>query len=580
MQNIPGIPLEKEEQIAVLKISAVKKSDQQGLFADLFNQHADMVESELALAPVSTKDKMVEAAPVAAAGTAAATSSPATAGKSAASSSSGKTAAGEEKAVPARDSEARISEEEFEDVKEDLKAYGMTDEEIGKLEEQVKSDEGMTWGQLVAAIAEKMTAMRSTRITDDQKVELKSFFSKFGFTDKESDKLVTQLEKGNFDKVLKELKAKVDAMPQDKQLLFDKKEIEAFSAALGFSKEFTDKVKELLGSNALPKEVKQAFTLIRQELADMDTKNRELVKAVGKAFAKAMGDESKATTAARQIAEAVDLKPRVAEEKVRAEVKEDLAQAVKVRKDSLPENTARKADRESLAANTGIKAETGPETTADKPDNEAESEGNWNHMFNNLRDDGAQGGNAEARTERAAAAALSKAGVTELASQAKTKSAWEKVSAPKVMKQVNNAVLKTLSSGAKQLTLQLTPENLGKLSIVLQVNGKEVGATIRAENADAAKIITENLDIIKHSLESQGLKVEKLDVQAGLAGNQDYRDWYGESEHNLAREREVMIAMRNHMKQMRDENNDILAQDVQHAREQAIHADQGLHIIA
>ena len=148
------------------------------------------------------------------------------------------------------------------------------------------------------------------------------------------------------------------------------------------------------------------------------------------------------------------------------------------------------------------------------------------------------------------------------------------------MKQVDDAVLRTLNSGAKQLTLQLSPENLGKLSIVLQVSGKEVGATIRAESADAAKVIADNLDIIKSSLEAQGLKVEKLDVQTGLTGNQDYRDWYGENEHNLARDREAVIAMRNHMKQMREENGDILGQDMQLVRDRAMLADNGLHLIA
>lgn len=582
MQNIPGIALEKEEQLTVLKISAVKKSDQQSLFADLFNEHADMVENELALAPVSSQDKMLETASVAATTGTSTTAAASSTDKAATDSVATKTDTKKKKETSTiEDNDSRISEEEFEEVKEDLEAYGMTDEEIAKIEEQVKSDEGMTWGQLVAAVAKKMASTRTTEITDDQKVELKSFFSKFGFTDKESDKLIDQLEKGNFDKVMKELQAKIDAMPEDKQLLLDKTEIEAFTAALGFSSEFASKVKELLGTNSLPKDVKQAFTMIRQELAAMDKKDEELVKAVGTVFAKAMGDESKATTAARQIAEAVDLKPRVAEEKIEAEVKEDLAQAVKDHKEVLPDNTARKASQESLASKTEIKADTQTDAPAtDKQDAEPEQESGWNHMFNKMTEDTTSNANTQARTETTTAS-LSKAGVTEMTADTKTKAAaWEKVSAPKLMKQVENAVLKTLSNGTKQLTLQLSPENLGKVSVLLQVSGKEVSATIRAESADAAKVIADNLDIVKNSLEAQGLKVEKLDVQTGLTSDQNYRDWFGESEHNLAREREVMIAMRNHMKQMREENGDLMAQDLQPLGNQAIHADQGLHIIA
>ena len=147
------------------------------------------------------------------------------------------------------------------------------------------------------------------------------------------------------------------------------------------------------------------------------------------------------------------------------------------------------------------------------------------------------------------------------------------------MKQVETALLKNLGNNTKQLTLQLTPENLGKLSIVLQVHGKEVNAVIRAENPEAAKIIASNIDIIKNALESEGLKVEKLEVQAGLTNNQDSHDWFGQNEHNMARDREAMATMRNHMKTMRG-GNDNMAQDLQSLREQAINADNGLHIIA
>lgn len=579
MQNIPGIALkEATEQMQTVRFSAVKKDDQQAmLFADLFNEHANRVENELALAPVSNKEKMLEAAPE-------------TEPEEAPVNAAGTKAPVKEDTEPVvRDKEARMTQEELDEVKDDLKEYGMSDEEIAKIEEKVNSEEGMTWGEFVSVVAHKMAEMRQVELSDGQKDKLMSFFSKFGFTEKESAKLVSHLEKGHFAKVMKALKAKLEAMPQDQPLLIDKKEVEAFTAAMGFSKELTTKIQELFGANTLPKDVKQAFTLIRQELAEMDKKDEQLVRILGKAVAKAMGDESKATTVARQIAEAVDLKPRVAEEKPTVEVKEDLAEAVKGRKEVIPEANVRKASEDNLTSKAEIKTDTRSEVKADTKSDanndvhannqDNESDENWNNFFGKMREDGSQASNSQAQIRANNAEALAKAGLTEADARAKAK-AWEKVSAPKVMKQVDNAFLKTLNNGAKQLTLQLTPENLGKLSIVLSVQGKEVGATIRAESPDAARIIADNIDIIKNSLESQGLKVEKLDVQTGLNSNQDYQDWFGENEHNLSREREAMIAMRNHMKQMRKENGDIMAQDLQQLREQAITADQGLHIIA
>jgi flagellar hook-length control protein FliK len=74
--------------------------------------------------------------------------------------------------------------------------------------------------------------------------------------------------------------------------------------------------------------------------------------------------------------------------------------------------------------------------------------------------------------------------------------------------------------------------------------------------------------------------VDKLDVQAGLADSQDFNNWFGESEHNLSREREAMIAMRNHMRSMRAQGGGGMAQDVQSVGERVITSDQGLHLIA
>jgi len=554
MQNIPGIAIEKTtEQIPTVKISAVKRNDQQSLFADLFDQHADMVEDELAFAPVSTKEKMLETAPqigeqeqtVNAAGT--------------------KAPVREDEETEMRDLDQRMTKEEFEEVKEDLEQYGMSDEEIAEIEKKVDSEEGLTWGQFAAEVSNKMAEMRKAELTDAQKDKLDGFFAKFGFTPKESANLIKQIENGEFGTVMNSLKAKVEAMPQDKQMLFDKGEIEAFSAAMSFSSEFTSKIKELFGSNTLPKDIKAAFTQIRQELANMDKKDQQLVRAVGKIFAKSMGDKSKESSAARQIEEAVDLKPRVAEENIRPEGKENFKQAVETRKDALPDANAKKNSEKAEADILDQNQDT-------------ESEDNWKNFFGKLSDDGSQSDRSQMQSKLGNTESSLNAGATEIQTKTGTK-AWEKISAPKVMKQLETALLKNLGNGAKQLTLQLTPENLGKLNIMLQVQGKEVSAIIRAENPDAAKVIAENLEVIKNSLENQGLKVDKLEVQTGLAGNQGSHDWFGQNQHNMARDREIMVAMRNHMKNMRGENG-TMAQDLQSMREQAINADQGLHVIA
>jgi flagellar hook-length control protein FliK len=592
MQNIPGTAAEAASEAAKLVQLATSsksrgtnqsaladaKDGQTTLFADLFNEHTEMVEDELSMAPVTSKEQMLDSAPgikeeeeeektTSAAGTKAPKVTP----------------KAEEEAEEDKSLETRMTSEDLDGVRDDLKEYGMSDEEIAAIEDQVNSEEGMTWGQFVSTVAKKIAAARESELSDEKKASLAGFFGKLGFTEKETDKLIGQLEKGQFDKVLSQVEAKIAAMPEDQQTMFSKDEVEAFVSSMGLTKEFATRVQELLSSSTLPKDMKQAFTQIRQELAGLDKKDQKLVKAVGKAFASIMGDAHKASSAAAQVAEAVDLQPRVAEDKADTNVREELAQAFRERKDAQSDNTVRRQAQQSAADKAEIKTDTTVQDQAadNELDPEAEHERKWGDFFDKVREDGSQTKDSSAKVKTGEATSTTKTALSQQATTSSTATkAWEKVSAPKVMKQVDQAVLKTLNNGAKQLTLQLTPENLGKLSIVLSVHGKEVSATIRAENSDAHKIISDHLHIIKQSLEAQGLKVDKLDVQAGLADNQNFNNWYGESEHNLSREREAMIAMRNHMRSMRAQDGGTMARDLQSVGERVITSDQGLHLIA
>jgi len=562
MQNIPGIALEKAtEQAKTAQFSAVKKSDQQSLFADLFDQHSTRIESELALTPVSTQDEMLDVAP-----------DVSTEAEAPVNAANTKAPVKEDTEQPVeRDRDQKMTQEDLDEVRDDLKEYGMTDEEIAKIEEDINSEEGMTWGQFVSTVADKMADMRKVDLSDEQKGQLNTFFSKFGFSDKESAKLIKQLEQGKTADVMAALKAKVDNMPEGKQLLFSKDELQAFSAAMNFSKEFTSKIKEAFGQNMMAKEVKEAFTMIRQELADLDKKDQNLVRSVGKAFVAAMKENHKDSTAAKDLNEAVDLKARVAEEGPKVATKEDLKNAVEQRKDSLSDANARKSEQKVMPEQA--------KSDANDQGQQSESDEHWNNFFSKLQNNpGDQKVTTQFQAKTENIESMLKTGLADMTAQTKSQS-WEKISAPKVMRQVENGFLQNLSNGTKQLNIQLTPENLGKLNIMLQVRGKDVSATIRAESVDAAKVIADNIDIIKSSLENQGLKVEKLEVQTGLANNQDSNDWFGNNEHNLARDREAMVAMRAHMKNMREENTG-MAQDMQNIREQAINADQGLHVIA
>ena len=204
MQNIPGIALEKaSEQFKTVSFSSVSKSDQQLLFADLFDQHSNRIEDELALTPVSTQDKMLDVAPARADEVQSQVNT---------TPVEAPVRDDEEPINEERDRDQLMTQEDLDEVREDLKAYGMTDEEIAEIEEEINSEEGMTWGQFVSTVADKMSDMRKVSLTGEQKDQLGTFFAKFGFNPQQSAKLISQLENGEQAEVMAALKEKIDNM--------------------------------------------------------------------------------------------------------------------------------------------------------------------------------------------------------------------------------------------------------------------------------------------------------------------------------------------------------------------------------
>jgi flagellar hook-length control protein FliK len=103
-----------------------------------------------------------------------------------------------------------------------------------------------------------------------------------------------------------------------------------------------------------------------------------------------------------------------------------------------------------------------------------------------------------------------------------------------VLNQVHSGLLQNMGQGRQQLTLQLHPADLGSLTVNLRVVGKEIQAMLRAENQEARQIIAENMPLLRQSLESQGLRVTRLEVSTQLQDqNQFTQLWQGSDGHKF-----------------------------------------------
>lgn len=125
--------------------------------------------------------------------------------------------------------------------------------------------------------------------------------------------------------------------------------------------------------------------------------------------------------------------------------------------------------------------------------------------------------------------------------------------AARVVRQVENGILKGAGQEAKQLTLNLTPDELGKVQVTLTVKDKEVRAVISADNADTTAMLQEHASKIKQSLEEQGFKVSEVEVRSQLSQDNQTASWDSPERHNEAREqREALERIRSSVRLARD----------------------------
>ncbi len=80
-----------------------------------------------------------------------------------------------------------------------------------------------------------------------------------------------------------------------------------------------------------------------------------------------------------------------------------------------------------------------------------------------------------------------------------------------------NAVLRT-SGGS--LSMHLTPPTLGKVSIEMTMQEGRVNVQLSAANEQAHRLLNENLAMLRTTLESKGLKVDRLSVQVSTSSAQ------------------------------------------------------------
>jgi flagellar hook-length control protein FliK len=107
------------------------------------------------------------------------------------------------------------------------------------------------------------------------------------------------------------------------------------------------------------------------------------------------------------------------------------------------------------------------------------------------------------------------------------------VKAPAFMFEVAERISAVVSGARGEVTVQLKPDQFGRMNIVAESGTSGILARITTESASLKQYLENNLPVLQQALQGQGLKVERIDVvvQEGLLQQQSMNQWQHNSGH-------------------------------------------------
>lgn len=489
-------------------------------------------------------------------------------------------------------SQVKMSQEDFSRVRVKLEQAGVSKEKLDDMQKRVASPEGYTWGQFVQGLRETVRAslMPKVDLSSIDKANLSSLFSRLGFDAKQSGELAEGLANGETAKVWKQISAKLASMDPKATVNIPADEAQSLFKGLRLpaaaQERLTAQFSQLTGKELSPAVLTEAFKSVKGEMDAQFTQIHDAMKQLREAVEPVMVQAQDRVKTAKQATDGMAASQQV---KVSSLLKEpeQAASTSQGASDSQKPQTNPSVQPGAQATDPNAKnAQRDPGAFQNPGKNGQEQHSSqekaWNEFFGKVRVEGDPSSRMGAQTPDSAFASLAAKGTQASAVlQGKAGEAGlSRTQSQQFFDQVESGLLRNLGQGTRQMTLELTPDNLGKLNVVLTVKGKEVHALIKTETPEASKLLGDNIAQLKDSLERQGLTVAKLEVQTGLAQDTNLgQQWAGANQHNMAQER------RDALDRMRSSSSLLggvsgLAQEMQNTGVQVKNSQGGVDLIA
>ncbi|MBU1003573.1 MAG: flagellar hook-length control protein FliK [Proteobacteria bacterium] len=533
----------------------------------------------------------------------------------------------------------KMTREDFAAMKDGLKQAGLSEVDIEALAEKISSTEGLTWGRFVTSLSDKLGSLGKGQdliaINNLESRELQVLFQKIGFTTEQAESMLSDLRSGKTSSVWQAVSDKLATLPADATIDFDASELGILAQVAGLSETGATRLMSLLGGAesatlsagqlktvmvTLKSEVaadreaaqgsgKQLMTLVNDVLTvaaekagneqlagdhpDNSVRNKKiLAEESRRERAEQQAEGSKTTEKAETGQEGhaerlLKADPNNAQARAAAlvvgkgDAKADLAgDGHESGKDGKAEGKSdAKGLRDGLAARNGQLVGEKPESETKDPGEhggsakDGEARKAWGEMWGKVKVEGLQP-QAAAVLAQDVTSPSGKLDATDALIQK-----WGQNTSGRMMQQVESGLLKNMSEGRKQLTLELNPGDLGKLNVVFQSKDGEVSVVFRAEHQDTGRVLSEQLAQLKTHLENQGIKVGKMEVQTQLQDQSLGQGWQGTDQHNMAQEQKNLIERRGILRLLRQDGEGV-AQELLNDPRTARIAQDGLYVVA
>ncbi len=460
-------------------------------------------------------------------------------------------------------------------LKNALKKRNIQEESLAMLDQLAASGQGLTVTRIMSTLMGKERI--SASLDDNERMNFSSLMQKLGFTQEEASELLDLSDAGDSNTIWKRLDAKMKGLKGEK-LDMHADEFGALLRGLDLSESTKGKLHALFGANdELSLDSEQLQALLNgagQEIGAKDLAARTLQSGLRDAVVDAL-DAAKLAELNAQIADKrgsrrMDQSEAMMHDSVqnRLDAKGNSIRGILGQSDQADRENAEFFDqnaREGQRTRAERIMATGRDQKPADTEKAAESkDAALEKLLSRLNVDAPLTGAHQAQFDQG------QGNIPRTPQAARAE----------VFSQVENAILNTAQNGVQRLTLQLNPVECGQVTVVLTMREGELKATIKTDNEETAKALSENLEKLHASLEEQGLKVSELEVQVELQNNYSANgEWQGANEHNMMHDSQERDRFQR-LARLRREAGQSIGNAVERTAAALSAQSEGLHIIA